>query len=92
MSKVIDRYKSEDRLTVEEYIQVLRELEGKATTAEIAQAAGRWQETVSRVLGDEWDKGEEGTKKLGDKGVAVERETIGSAHLYKIREDGDTDD
>jgi predicted transcriptional regulator len=77
---IIAKYSQEDRLSADEYIEILCELGGDATTREIAEAAGREQETVSRTLGKQIDVGcvEEFN------GVTVKKVARGSTHVYKV--------
>lgn len=76
----------DSRLSVEEYVEILRELGGEATTREIADKADRDISTVTAVLGAAVRNGEVEN---------VERERVwgeGSPYRYEVAEDARDDD
>ena len=79
---IIRQYSQEKRLSAEQYVEILDELGGDATTREIADASGRRQETVSRTLGQHFDA--DAVEDIG--GVLVEKTTRGATHVYEIVE------
>lgn len=87
VSDIVTRYSQEDRLSADKYIEILCEIGGDATTREIAEAAGREQETVARTLGRQIDVG--CVEEFG--GVSVRKVARGATHVYKVIDEQEDD-
>ena len=84
---IIGKYRKEKRLNAEQYIEILVQMGGDATTREIADAAGRRQETVARTLGQHFD--EDSVETIN--GTTVKKVTRGATHVYKVLDDTRSD-
>jgi predicted transcriptional regulator len=72
------------RYSADDYVEILRDLGGEASTSEIAEKADREQSTVSRVLGQAVEDGE-------IDGVSRRDWGEGTPHIYEI-DDARADD
>jgi len=72
--------------SADDYVEILREdLDGEASTREIANEADREQSTVSRVLGEAVERGQV-------EGVSRRDWGKGTPHIYEIQEDARDED
>lgn len=67
---------SRSRYSTEDYVDILRDLDGEASTKELAEEANRCTSTVNRVLGSYAD----------EEDSEVSRRLVGDSWLYRLEE------